>query len=80
MEGNDYDMKSFYNPDGFYGQTAIDVMERGEYSEFSQYFPNFPNALPANFIVNNQPGLDQNIIVTSDSVILDGALNLPYST
>ena len=31
-------------------------------------------------VFNNQPGLDQNIAVTSDSIILDGDINLPYST
>lgn len=80
IDGNDYDMKTFYNPGDDFGQTAINVMERGAYSEFSQYFPGYPNAIPSNYIVNNQPGLDQNIAVTSESVILDGDINLPYSS
>ncbi len=83
VDGNDYDMQKFYNPtlaggNAGIGQLRIDVMERGEFSEISQFVPNFPSSNSLKYTINNQPGLDQNITVESDAVTIAGDFNVPY--
>jgi len=81
VDGQDYDMNVFYNPDAIdFGQLKINVMERGEFSEISQFIPDYPSTLPLNYIINNQAGLDQNIIIDSDKITIAGDFNLPYSS
>jgi len=85
INGNVYNKRNFYNILGDNetiidsGNVHIDSLERGEYSEFSQYIPNYPNDGDV-YIVNNQPGLDQNIEILEDKIIIDQNANLTYST